>query len=229
MDNFWKLGNEFRGQSKFSEDHQWSIITSKLAEITKSNFDRMNNVDYSRTTIETKPYEKFWSQEDNKVENLNLSLMNLNLKMNETLIKSPISTPYGVTNLYPQSNVNDLNNFKLNTYISHMSNKEVNNSSTNNKNIISSIIDNIDSNSANGDHSGDNAVLDKRFKTLPAAEMLPRNVILGGYIFVCNNDTMQEDLKRQLFGIIFHFSCCLCTCILSSLYRFSTTRRMTFF
>lgn len=37
-------------------------------------------------------------------------------------------------------------------------------------------------------------------KTLPQAEMLPRNEVLGGYIFVCNNETMQEDLHRQLFG-----------------------------
>lgn len=42
---------------------------------------------------------------------------------------------------------------------------------------------------------------DKRFKSLPPAEILPRNTTLGGYIFVCNNDTMQEDLKRQLFGL----------------------------
>jgi hypothetical protein len=42
---------------------------------------------------------------------------------------------------------------------------------------------------------------DKRFKSLPPAEILPRNTTLGGYIFVCNNDTMQEDLKRQLFGM----------------------------
>nr|PNR38291.1 hypothetical protein PHYPA_021402 [Physcomitrium patens] len=41
---------------------------------------------------------------------------------------------------------------------------------------------------------------EKRFKSLPSAEVLPRNVTLGGYIFVCNNDTMQEDLKRQLFA-----------------------------
>ncbi|KAF2316432.1 hypothetical protein GH714_041773 [Hevea brasiliensis] len=33
------------------------------------------------------------------------------------------------------------------------------------------------------------------------SETLPRNEVLGGYIFVCNNDTMQEDLKRQLFGL----------------------------
>lgn len=42
---------------------------------------------------------------------------------------------------------------------------------------------------------------DKRFKSLPPAETLPRNETLGGYIFVCNNDTMAEDLKRQLFGL----------------------------
>jgi len=41
---------------------------------------------------------------------------------------------------------------------------------------------------------------DKRFKSLPPTEMLSRYETLGGYIFVCNNDTMQEDLKRQLFG-----------------------------
>ncbi|KAG5593610.1 hypothetical protein H5410_034842 [Solanum commersonii] len=37
----------------------------------------------------------------------------------------------------------------------------------------------------------------KRFKTLPAAETLRKNEVHGGYIFVCNNDTMQEDLKRR--------------------------------
>ncbi|XAR70156.1 hypothetical protein NMG60_11026926 [Bertholletia excelsa] len=43
--------------------------------------------------------------------------------------------------------------------------------------------------------------LDKRFKTLPPSESLPRNETIGGYIFVCNNDTMQENLQRQLFGL----------------------------
>jgi hypothetical protein len=42
---------------------------------------------------------------------------------------------------------------------------------------------------------------DKRFKTLPPSEALPRNETVGGYIFVCNNDTMQENLKRELFGL----------------------------
>ncbi|CAN1299902.1 DCD domain-containing protein NRP [Linum perenne] len=43
--------------------------------------------------------------------------------------------------------------------------------------------------------------VDKRFKTLPATEALPRNETIGGYIFVCNNDTMAENLRRQLFGL----------------------------
>ncbi|XP_018484370.1 B2 protein [Raphanus sativus] len=43
--------------------------------------------------------------------------------------------------------------------------------------------------------------VDKRFKTLPPAEALPRNETIGGYVFVCNNDTMEENLKRQLFGL----------------------------
>lgn len=42
---------------------------------------------------------------------------------------------------------------------------------------------------------------DKWYKPLPPAEMLPRDEVLGGYIFVCNNETMQEDLRRQLFGL----------------------------
>lgn len=61
----------------------------------------------------------------------------------------------------------------------------------------------------NKDGGGDNnsetkesrSAVDKRFKTLPPSEALPRNETIGGYIFVCNNDTMAENLKRQLFGL----------------------------
>ncbi|GJV79111.1 B2 protein-like protein [Tanacetum coccineum] len=57
-------------------------------------------------------------------------------------------------------------------------------------------------NVGNGEKDGgkNNNVVDKRFKTLPPSESLPRNETVGGYIFVCNNDTMEENLKRQLFG-----------------------------
>ncbi|XP_047053212.1 DCD domain-containing protein NRP-B-like [Lolium rigidum] len=55
----------------------------------------------------------------------------------------------------------------------------------------------------NNDNNNNNhgAASEKRFKTLPASEALPRNEPIGGYIFVCNNDTMEENLKRQLFGL----------------------------
>ncbi|XP_073119184.1 DCD domain-containing protein NRP-B [Henckelia pumila] len=55
-------------------------------------------------------------------------------------------------------------------------------------------------NTGNGNGENKNGV-DKRFKTLPPAEALSRNETIGGYIFVCNNDTMAENLKRQLFGL----------------------------
>lgn len=41
----------------------------------------------------------------------------------------------------------------------------------------------------------------EKAKVLPPEESLPRREALGGYIFVCNNETMQEDLRRQLFGL----------------------------
>ncbi|KAL6618648.1 hypothetical protein ACP70R_033787 [Stipagrostis hirtigluma subsp. patula] len=54
---------------------------------------------------------------------------------------------------------------------------------------------------SNGGHSNAASGVDKRFKSLPASEALPRGEAIGGYIFVCNNDTMEENLKRQLFGL----------------------------
>ncbi|KAF8412109.1 hypothetical protein HHK36_000064 [Tetracentron sinense] len=53
----------------------------------------------------------------------------------------------------------------------------------------------------NNNSNNSKSSVDKRFKTLPPSESLPRNEVVGGYIFVCNNDTMEENLKRQLFGL----------------------------
>lgn len=197
MDNLWQLGDEFRGQSKVAEDHQWSLITSKLTELTRSKAERMNNLELSKNSIEAKPWDKFGYQDDNnKLENLNLGLMNLDLKVNEAAVKSPFySSVYNMNPVYQKSTYNNINSFKMNsginTYGSKLNGKEANN------NINAG---NSNSNNSNN-NSNNNASVDKRFKTLPSAEMLPRNEVLGGYIFVCNNDTMQEDLKRQLFGM----------------------------
>ncbi|CAM8918713.1 unnamed protein product [Rhodiola kirilowii] len=56
-------------------------------------------------------------------------------------------------------------------------------------------------NNNNNSGGGGGGGVEKRFKTLPPSESLPRNETVGGYIFVCNNDTMQENLQRQLFGL----------------------------
>ncbi|XP_022721624.1 B2 protein-like [Durio zibethinus] len=69
------------------------------------------------------------------------------------------------------------------------SNKKNNNNNTDNNN------------NNNGENNDGKSAVDKRFKTLPPSESLPRNETVGGYIFVCNNDTMQENLRRQLFGL----------------------------
>ncbi|KAG6467578.1 hypothetical protein ZIOFF_074608 [Zingiber officinale] len=195
MDSLWKLGDEFRGQTKNSEDYQWSVMTSKLAELTRSKVGRQNNLDYSKNVIEAKAYNKVEYHEDNKLDSINLGLMNLDLKINDASVKSLFHGAYSMSNAYQKNNANEINSFKLdyiNKYAKNSANKEVN-YNKNDTNTYS----NINSNS----NCNNNAIVDKRFKTLPSTEMLPRNEILGGYIFVCNNDTMQEDLKRQLFGL----------------------------
>ncbi|KAG9448232.1 hypothetical protein H6P81_014360 [Aristolochia fimbriata] len=63
--------------------------------------------------------------------------------------------------------------------------------------------DGSEANGKKSNNSSKNSIngVDKRFKTLPPSESLPRNEAVGGYIFVCNNDTMEENLRRQLFGL----------------------------
>ncbi|XP_074564095.1 DCD domain-containing protein NRP-B-like [Curcuma longa] len=60
---------------------------------------------------------------------------------------------------------------------------------------------NSSDNNSSSNNNNKEAAVDKRFKTLPPSEALPRNEAIGGYIFVCNNDTMEENLQRQLFGL----------------------------
>jgi len=202
MDNLWHLGDEFRGQSKVVEDRQWSLMTSKLAEITKSKAERMNDFDYARmnTVPEMKQWDKLqlpYHQDDNKMDHLNLGLMNLDfkmndLKLNEAAMKYPFrNMPYNMNQMYPKGTNGNVNSFKMNVGVNKYSNN-LNGKEANGKH--------NGCNNNNGGNSNNNSV-DKRFKTLPTSEMLPRNEVLGGYIFVCNNDTMQEDLKRQLFGL----------------------------
>ncbi|RDX79358.1 hypothetical protein CR513_40226, partial [Mucuna pruriens] len=186
MHSFWQLGDELRGHSKASEDHKWLMVASKLAEQTRLKGERVNNLDLSKGPIETRLRDKFGFQEENKFDTLNLSMLNLDSKFTENVSKSSLRNGvYGMNAVYQKNNANLVSNVNSNKYSGNIQhNKESNNNSSGN----------------NNNENNSNAT-DKRFKTLPAAETLPRNEVLGGYIFVCNNDTMQEDLKRQLFGL----------------------------
>ncbi|CAL5368555.1 unnamed protein product [Camellia sinensis] len=184
MRSFWQLGDELRGQSKVSEDHKWSMVASKLAEQTKG--ERRINLDLSKGPAEIRPRENMGFQEDNKFESLNFNMLNLDPKITENVNKSSFRNGmYNMNALYQKSNGNSVMNMTGSKYGVNNQNKEPNSSSNNN----------------NNNDNNNTSAIEKRFKTLPAAETLPRNEALGGYIFVCNNDTMQEDLKRQLFGL----------------------------
>ncbi|KAG5534707.1 hypothetical protein RHGRI_022738 [Rhododendron griersonianum] len=182
MHNFWQLGDELRGRSRVSEDNKWSVVASKLAEQTRSKGERRNNLDLSKDSDEIRPKDNIVFQEDNKFEILNFNMLNWNSKMpNKSSFGDDM---YHMNAMYQKSNGNNASNITGMKYSVNNLNKEANSNGSSY---------NIDNHSV--------SVNDKRFKTLPAAETLPRNEVLGGYIFVCNNDTMMEDLKRQLFGL----------------------------
>lgn len=187
MQSYWQLGDELRGQTKVSEDQKWLVAASKLAEQTRSKGERRNNLDISKGCLEIRPRDNFGFQEENKFESLNFNMMNLDLKMNDGLGKSSmVNAMYNMNALYQKPASNLVGNVSGSKYNVNSNIKDPNNNNNTNNN--------------NNDVANSTNAVDKRFKTLPAAETLPRNEVLGGYIFVCNNDTMQEDLKRQLFG-----------------------------
>ncbi|XP_075512380.1 uncharacterized protein LOC142547803 isoform X3 [Primulina tabacum] len=183
--SFWQLGDELRGQSKVSEDHAWFMAASKLAEHTRSKAERRINIYLSKGPAEVRHRGNFGFQEDNKFESFNFNMLNLEPKFSENVSKSSLTN--GIHNMdavFQNTIANSIRTGSGSKY-DNINNHKDPYSSNNNKD----------------DSAGIYNSTDKRFKTLPAAEILPRNKVLGGYIFVCNNDTMQEDLKRQLFGL----------------------------
>ncbi|KAI4375388.1 hypothetical protein MLD38_013266 [Melastoma candidum] len=187
MRSFWKLGDELRGQSRVSEDHQWLIAASKLAERMRPKGDHTNYPDVLKPPFEHKMWEKVARQEENKCDlNLNFSMLTLESTMTESMSKIHIRNGvYDANPVCQKRNLNSSGNPTSHKYYSDSyCNKEL-----------------LPAKTTDDDNNNVNNVVDKRFKTLPAVETLPRNEVLGGYVFVCNNDTMQEDLKRQLFGL----------------------------
>jgi hypothetical protein len=188
--SFWQLGDELRGQSKVSEDQQWFVAASRLTEQTRSKPERRINLDLSKGLAEVRPRDNVGFQEDNKFESFNFNMLNLETKLNESVTKSSLRNDiYNMSAVYQ--------NLNAASSLGNISGSKYNNSN----HIAESNSSNSNAVNSKEENSNVSNAVDKRFKTLPAAEMLPRNEVLGGYIFVCNNDTMQEDLKRQLFGL----------------------------
>lgn len=183
MSSYWQLGDELRGLN-VSEEHKWLMAASKLAEQTRSKVERTNNLDLSKGLVVPRPRDfNVGFQEENKFESLNFNMLNLDSKMNDAIGKSAIRNGLYNMNVGYQKNT-------FNTAVNVNGIKNIGN------NLHKEAINNH-----NCENGNLNSAVDKRFKTLPAAETLPRDEVLGGYIFVCNNDTMQEDLKRHLFGL----------------------------
>ncbi|XP_020593463.1 B2 protein-like [Phalaenopsis equestris] len=161
-----------------SSDAGWKMgfdVPQKLA-FTNNNFNRYNNnnLNSASSLKVTKDFDN-----GSRVNNYNGEIKNYFGKpISNSTVNSHSTAVFGGTKKNNESIVKVGKNKKN----SNSSSKDISN---NNNNI------NTNSGSA----------LDKRFKTLPPSEALPRGEAVGGYIFVCNNETMEENLKRQLFGL----------------------------
>ncbi|KAL2327129.1 hypothetical protein Fmac_020556 [Flemingia macrophylla] len=228
MDNnndFWKFSDQLRIESglanlSLNEDYSiWNNSYSSKRPDQRRNFDV--NHDFNSSKLSDDFFNDAWkmtnsngplfSMPHNSNNNTTLGGFNKGIYSNKTSYPSNLNNNtlggfnkgiYSNTTSSPYLNLNtNLNNpHQLNTDLKGYKTffkgedpfhppKSAKKNNTNNK--------------KHGDNNTNNDVTktDKKFKTLPPAESLPKNETIGGYIFVCNNDTMAENLKRQLFGL----------------------------
>ena len=204
--SFWQFSDQLRHQTSnlanlSLNDSIWSTNMTKRPD-QRRNFDVKNSdINNSFTNFNSKPSSDLndgWKMMNNSNGPL-FSMPHNNNPSFAGFNKGIYSSPY-VNNL--NNNTNNLNNINFNGYKSgfkvgdefQLPNKGVKKNINNNNNINKKHGDNTDVAKTSAD---------KKFKTLPPSESLPRNETIGGYIFVCNNDTMAENLKRQIFGMFY--------------------------
>ncbi|GKA84701.1 B2 protein-like protein [Tanacetum coccineum] len=195
--SFWQFSDQLRVQSNnlsnlSLNDSIWST-SYKRPEKDRRNFDIRVGGDVINT-----PTQNPLSQ------NSNFNGFNFDWKIGQTQSQTQIhgQTDFGLNGgfnkgVYSKQSLNFGVNNGNGKYVKNGEEKGFTggkNGKNNNKK---------NNNVGNNNEKDKNSVVDKRFKTLPASESLPRNETVGGYIFVCNNDTMQENLKRELFGKFF--------------------------
>ncbi|PNX85038.1 N-rich protein [Trifolium pratense] len=202
--SFWQFSDQLRVHTSnlanlSLNDSIWGTSYSsskKPAADQRINFDikvggQINNNNNS-VSLEKSPVSDFNNHAWNGVVDVGL-----NGGFNKGIYSKP---SYG--NFNANNNLNNIN-FKGNNVVGvgvedeifHLPNKSAKKNTNPNKKHG----DNNNNNSDGNKNKDSKAASDKRFKTLPPSESLPRNETIGGYIFVCNNDTMAENLKRQLF------------------------------
>lgn len=185
-DSIWSDGNHTSFSSKpavedrrnvdvVNPDWKSSFLPQKLAFGNSNNLDRYNTLN----TIET-GYSKNNTGIANKNNNNNISSNDFNYNNNNNFNGE-------IKNYFNKAVTKPIGNGFANSKKNH-SNNEGNGKKKN-------------GNNNNYNNGNNNSAVDKRFKTLPPSEALPRDEAIGGYIFVCNNDTMEENLRRQLFGM----------------------------
>ncbi|CAJ2676416.1 unnamed protein product [Trifolium pratense] len=203
--SFWQFSDQLRVHTSnlanlSLNDSIWGTSYSsskKPAADQRINFDikvggQINN--NNSVSLEKSPVSDFNNHAWNGVVDVGL-----NGGFNKGIYSKP---SYG--NFNANNNLNNIN-FKGNNVVGvgvedeifHLPNKSAKKNTNPNKKHG----DNNNNNSDGNKNKDSKAASDKRFKTLPPSESLPRNETIGGYIFVCNNDTMAENLKRQLFGL----------------------------
>ncbi|TVT99030.1 hypothetical protein EJB05_55660 [Eragrostis curvula] len=209
---FWQFSDQLRLQNNFSNlsiaDSIWSnadrrnvadplllpdhhtsnnnspglIGSAKLAFGTTNHADRYNNNFPAAAAADKNNNNSFFGSG------------------NKNTINNAAAFDYGFNKSFSNANANSA---AVKSYFDKSVGRPASNNNTNNSFSVGkkhAAHDTKKKNSNNG-NGNSNSGVDKRFKSLPASEALPRGEAIGGYIFVCNNDTMEENLKRQLFGL----------------------------
>ncbi|KAJ0594325.1 putative DCD domain-containing protein NRP [Helianthus annuus] len=202
--SFWQFSDQLRVQTNnlSLNDSIWSTsYASKRPEKDRRNFDLRVGGDFINSgTLHTNNSGTDFNgfNFDWKMGSTNHT-QSSDFGINGGFNKGIYSNPNPSLNFVPNNNVNfERNGFNKDGKLGK--NGEVDHHSVGGKHGKNKKNNNNNNNSNNEKDNGKNSV-DKRFKTLPPSESLPRNETVGGYIFVCNNDTMQENLQRQLFGL----------------------------
>lgn len=213
--SFWQFSDQLRVQSNnlsnlSLNDSIWSSsYVSKRPEKERRNFDIRVGGDVSNSNPTVR------SSNSSVPSNSDFNGFNFDWKIGSSGVigssyQNPV-TDFGINGgfnkgIYPKPSLNINQNYNQN--YNQISNSKVLNAksggdekqsfkSKQGKNKKNRGNNNVN----NSEKDGSKKSVDKRFKTLPPSESLPKDETVGGYIFVCNNDTMPENLKRQLFGM----------------------------